>query len=227
MSLLPQQSSHLGGYANPWLESAVFGLDRWLRRRQGVFEYTGNPSCMFRAQRAQADERVTLSDGTAIAPGDPILSLHLWNEHMPPLSADGATVSWARELCHRVEVSMLELARYLAECPELDDIKGVRGDMRLGTAEQSAQLARLAARYGFEPIAEAVRSSYLSSASLHRFSENIYIFLLVLATNPVAVGAPVLRRDHKLVYFSRSALTRRYGRDWENRERGARSAGVC
>jgi hypothetical protein len=227
MSLLPQQSSHPVGYANPWLESAVFGLDRWLRRRQGVFEYTGNPSCIFRIQRAQADECLTLSDGTEIAPGDTILNLHLWNEHMPPMGTDGATVSWARELCHRIEVSMLELARYLAECPELDDIKGVRGDMRLGTAEQSAQLARLAARYGFEAIAEAVGADNFSSGSLHRLGENILIFLLVLATNPVAVGAPVLRRDHKLVYLSRSALTRRYGRDWDNRERGARSMGVC
>lgn len=227
MSLLPQQSSHLVGYANPWLESAVFGLDRWLRRRQGVFEYTGNPSCIFRVQRTRADERLTLSDGTEIAPGDTILNLHLWNEHMPPMSVDGASVSWARQLCQCIGVSMRELAAYLAERPELDDIKAVRADMRLGTAEQSTQLARLAGRFGFETTVEAVRSSSLSSASLHRFSENIYIFLLVLATNPVAVGAPVLRRDHKLVYLSRSALTRRYGRDRKNRELGARSAGVC
>lgn len=227
MSLLQQQSSHPVGYANPWLESAVFGLDRWLRRRQGVFEYTANPNCIFRAQRTQADERVTLSDETAIAPGDSILSVHLWNEHIPSIAADGPTVSWAREVCHRIDVSMLELAAYLAKRPDLDDIKAVRGDMRLGTAEQSAQLARLAARFGFEAVTEAARSSYLSAAGLHRFSENVYIFLLVLATNPVAVGVPVLRRDHKLVYLSRSALVRRYGKGRENRARGARSVGVC
>jgi hypothetical protein len=42
-------------------------------------------------------------------------------------------------------------------------------------------------------------------------AENLFICLLVLATNPVALRAPVLRRHHKLVYLSRAVLETRYG----------------
>jgi len=37
------------------------------------------------------------------------------------------------------------------------------------------------------------------------------MYLLVLASNPAAMRADVLRRDHALVYLSRAALERRYG----------------
>jgi len=213
MSLLPQHSSQLV-FPAYWLENAVFGLDRWLRRRQGVFEYTDDPACIFRIQRTQAVERVALSDSVRVEPGDPVLNLHLWNEHIPLMGHDGATVAWGRQLSRSIHASLRQLAAYLEANSDLDDITALRADMLLGTAEQSAQLARLSGRYGFEATAEPVPAGYWHSGSLHRFGENILMFLLVLATNPVAVGTPVLRRDHKLVYLSRAALERRYGRAW-------------
>ena len=211
MALLSRHHPHPPiGFSSPWFESAVFGFDRWLRRRQGVFEYTGHPGCIFRVQHGRADERVALSDGTRIAPGDPILDLHFWNEQLPPMGADGATLRWACRMRRAIEISLTELARYLDDHPDLDDIAVVRIDMRLGTAARSRQIVRLSARLGFEPAADLVMTgSHVSGGTLHRFGENLYIFLLVLATNPVAVGTPVLRRDHKLVYLSRAALARR------------------
>lgn len=209
-------SQHFGQPVFPgyWLENAVFGLDRWLRRRQGVFEYTDDPTCIFRIQRVQAGEPLTLSGGARIEPGMSVLNLHLWNEHIPLMGPEGATVGWARHLSRAVQSSLQQLAAYLDANPDLDDVAALRADMRLGTAEQGAQLVRLMGRYGFEPAAEVIRLGYWQSSSLHRYGENILIFLLILATNPVAVGTPVLRRDHKLVYLSRAALERRYGRAW-------------
>ena len=233
MSLLPQYSGQLA-FPTYWLENAVFGLDRWLQRRQGVFEYTDNPACMFRIQRAEAEERVALSDGARIEPGQPVLNLHLWNEHIPLMGQEGATVGWARTMSRSIRQSLAQLSTYLDAHPEFDDIAALRADMRLGTSEQSAQLERLAARYGFEPAATPVSADYWHSGGLHRFGENILIFMLVLATNPVAAGSPVLRRDHKLVYLSRAALERRYGRvldesqlkdTGERRHNGARGRG--
>jgi hypothetical protein len=201
-------STHPVGAATALIEQAVFGIDRWLRQRQGVYEYSGDPLCVFRVQRAFAEADVLLSDGTRIATGDPVLNLHLWNEHVPPMRLQGATVSWARDATRRVERSLRDLARHLKWTRALDDIVALRGDMRLGTPEQSSQLARLAAHYGFEPAAG--NGLDLSSPTVQRFAENVFIFLLVMATNPIALRAPVLRRDHKLVYLSRAALERRY-----------------
>jgi hypothetical protein len=197
-------STHSVGATTALVEQAVFGIDRWLRQRQGVYEYSSDPFCVFRVQRAYAETDLLLSDGTRIATGDPVLNLHLWNEHVPPMRLQGATVAWAREATRRVDRSMRDLARHLKWTRALDDVVALRGDMRLGTPEQSSQLARLAAHYGFEPADENGLDP--TSRTVQRFAENVFIFLLVMATNPIALRAPVLRRDHKVVYLSRAAL---------------------
>ncbi len=199
-------SSQPNGSFNTWLESAVFTFDRWLRQRQGVYEYSSHPSCILRMQRAQAEHALTLSDGTLIKPGDAILNLHLWNEQVPSLGESRASVAWGQQMKRAVQISLIELARHLADNDELKAVVAVRADIRLGTAAQSTQLIRMAYRYGFEPVTQDATED----GALHRFGENIYVLMLVLATNPIAVGSPVLRRDHTLVYLSRKSLEQRY-----------------
>lgn len=202
----------------PWLEYAVFGLDRWLRRRQGVYEYCTHQDCLFRIQRAHADEAVILSDGTRIVAGAPLLVLHLWNEHMPVIAQNGATIAWARTISRAIDRSLRDLARYLANEPALDDVVALRADMRLGAADDIAQLVRIAKHYGFEEP----RAAHDHEGTLHRFGDNILIFLLVMATNPAAIRVPSLSRDYKPVYLSRAALERRYGGDAGRRARDGR-----
>ena len=204
MSAQVSNHGHLSGGA--LLEHAVYGLDRWLRRLQGVYEYTANPICLFRINRGEADQTLTLSDGTRIRPGVPILNLHLWNEHMPPMPRDGATVAWARQTNRAVGTSLRELARWLAGQPDLADIAALRADMRLATGAHSRQLMRIATHLGFESTAFRAETG-----SLRQLGENILMYLLVLAANPAAIRTDVLRRDHALFYLSRAALERRYG----------------
>jgi hypothetical protein len=208
-----------------WVEQAVFGLDRWLRQWQGVYEYSDDPNCMFRIQRCQADCDASLTDGTQIRTGDPVLNLHLWNEHVPPMGDCGINLPWAREATRRVELSLYGLARHLKWTRTLDDIVAIRGEMRLGTAAQSGQLARIAGRYGFEPAGAG--SFGFEAVSAQRLAENVFIGLLVLATNPVSLRAPVLRRDRKLVYLSRAALETRYAPPAPLRSRRAGGGGIC
>jgi hypothetical protein len=201
------------------IEHAVFGLDRWLRQRQGVCEYSENPHCLFRMQPGKAEVEVVLADGTRVAPGATVLNLHLWNEHVPPMSDGGATLNWARALARDVDLSLRELAFHLRWTRNLDDVVALRCDMRLGTAGQSAQLARIAARYGFEPAEIGVQDR----RSVQRLAENMFIMLLVLAANPAALRPTILQRNHTLVYLSRLALQRRYAVT----DRGHRGAKLC
>src|SRR5262249_61089430 len=54
---------------------------------------------------------------------DRVIDLHLWNEHVPLMPKQGATIAWARRMCFCIEVSLRELAKHLMARPELDDIR--------------------------------------------------------------------------------------------------------
>jgi YkoP domain len=187
------------------LENAIFGLDRWLRRRQGVYEYSSNSKCLFRVNRAEAEIAVDLSDGTQIRPGDAILNLHLLNEHVRRMRQGDSTLGWASHMTRAVDASLRELAGCLARRREFDDIVALRADMRLGTSAQCPQLTRIATHLGFQAANGQVGSRYL-----RQFGENLFMLLLVMAANPVSLRTDVLWRDHALFYLSRMALERRY-----------------
>jgi hypothetical protein len=190
-------------------EQWVFSLDRWLRRWHGIYEFTAHRDCLFRVERCLAEETLLLSDGARVRRGDPLLRIHLWNEHMPVMRQDGPTIAWARRASRAVETSLRELARYVAQSSDLDEVVAVCADMRLATPQQSAQLARIVSRYGFE----AEKDSRVGRPGLLRLiGENILMVLLVLATNPCAFRAAVLRRGHARVIISRARLLRMYRR---------------
>lgn len=203
-----------------WLGHVVFGLDRRLRRRQGIYEYSADDRCLFRIQRARAETRLTLSDGTTIAQGDPILDLHFWNEHMPAMARSGPTIAWARQIERAFDLSLRDLARYLASDPQVHDVIAIRADLRLGAAAYNAKLARITTHFGFE----AARTERDSASMLHRFGESILIFLLLLASNPGAIRLPALSREHKLAYLSRAALERRYAAGLDSPARKGRES---
>ncbi len=185
----------------------VFSLDRWLRRWHGIYEFTAHRDCLFRAERCLAEESFLLSDGVRVRRGDPLLKIHLWNEHMPAMGHQGPTVAWARRASRAVATSLRELARHVAQCSDLDAVVAICADMRLATAKQTAQLTRIVSRYGFE----AAKDSRIGRPGVLRLiGENILMVLLVLATNPIAFRAAILRRDHARVIISRVKLLRLY-----------------
>jgi hypothetical protein len=191
-----------------WVEHAVLSIDRRLRRRYGIYEYSTHAECLFRIERAQADQTLMLSDGTQVWFGDPILKLHLWNEHMPPIGPNGPSVAWGRQARRAAENSLRLLASYVRQMNELDDVVAVRADMRLGPASKHPQIARIMGRFGFEAVAGDAPAKM---GTLRTIGTNIMMFMLVLATNPVALRGSVLLRGPQRLFLSRAALERRHG----------------
>src|SRR6185295_2051517 len=72
----------------------VIAFDRWLRRRQGIFEFSTHPDCILLAGLKPAAADIALPDGGRVVRGQPILDLHLWNERAPQLPADGPALEW-------------------------------------------------------------------------------------------------------------------------------------
>ena len=192
--------------SSPWLESAVLGFDRWLCRRNGVFEYSRHPQCMFRLAQQQVDDSLELADGTCVRPGTRALALHLWNEHVPSMGEGGPTVAWARRASRAIRTSLHELVRYLAERPDLTDVRVIYADMRVSGARQAARAARMLARYGFEAATGSVDRRRLP----HRMADALLVLLLVTVINPRALRGGLLRHANLRIFMSRTVLEQRY-----------------
>jgi len=202
-------------HSHPWLAEFLFALDARLRRRQAVFEYTRDPSCVFRLDISLSPRALVLRDGRRVNPGQRVARLHLWNEQVPPLPENGATIAWARQMHRAIATSLAELARYLASRPDLSDIAVVCAGAPSGTRAQSEQLARIMGRYGFETIAEP--EPLPIAERLHRFGENILISLIVLASNAAALRGDTLKRVRVPIYLSRQVLEKKFSCSGERR----------
>ncbi len=185
----------------------IFALDRWLCRRLGIYEYSAGEDCLFRAELKRADETVLLCDGLEVRPGDPLLELHLWNEHVPPMGR-GPSLAWGRRTARVMDASLRELGRHLTQSFDCRSVVALRAQMRLRTGRQSAQLACIFRRFGFEAVTQ---SKVRHPARLHLLGENILVALLILAANPVSLRSGLLRRNGARVIISREAFLRRYG----------------
>ena len=191
-------------YSRRWLVEALSAFDDRQRRRQAVFEYTRNPTCVFRLDISRAPYELRLRDGALVRPGDRVARLHFWNEQIPTLPEDGATIAWARRMQRAISVSLQELAHYLAGRPDLADIAVVCGFVPSATKSQSGQLARIMAYYGFETIPEP--HPLPLRERLHRLGENILISFIVLAHNAGALRPDTLMRVRVPIYLSRRVL---------------------
>jgi hypothetical protein len=201
-------------YAHPWLAELVFALDARLRHRYQVIEYTSDPECIFRVHMSQSEQSFELADGTAVRPGDRLLNVHLWNEHIPAVPAAGPTIVWARRFYRHLELSVRHLARYCVECREVEDVVAIGANLVQATREQRTQLTSIMGRFGFAPPRGRKRHhaerDYLE-APLRRLGENILISAMVLAQNPVVFRTDSLWRVRTPVFVSRAALIARYG----------------
>ena len=166
------------------------------------------PASSVSKSRAQSG-RCSCATGRSVRPGDRVARLHFWNEHVPVVPPGGATIAWAGRMRNAIAAALHELADYLAARSDLADVVAICADVPSGTRAQSAQLARIMARYGFEAVAEPERLTL--GERLHRFGENILISLIVLAQNAAALRADTLRRARLPIYLSRPGLERRFG----------------
>ncbi len=194
---------------HPRLASLLELRDRRLRARQGIREYSSSPECLFRMEIQASDVDLLLSDGTRIRAGDRVVRLHLWNEHVPRLPAQGPSIAWARSMVRAFDSSLHELASYLASRKDLDDVAAICGTMSFGTASRTEQIIRIAAQYGFERVPGCSKRSIYGS--IRRFGENILVSMIVLTCNPAALRADTLSRGRAVVCLSRRVLHQRYG----------------
>lgn len=185
-------------------EKAIRGIERLLRRRYGVHEYTNDPACIFRIALRIADKELKLQDGTLVRSGDAVVELHLWNEQLPTIARDGATIAWGASVDRRIRRSLALLAARLANQPS---VVAVHGEAAFGCHMGDRQARRFAARYGFEIIDDSV----LLRGQLRHFCDDFLFWGLTRTFNPNGLRGKPFHRNRHHIWMSRSELDTRWG----------------
>jgi hypothetical protein len=194
------------------VRTVVRGLDALLRHVYGIFEFSQDRECLLRLAIGTNQSPITLSDGTHLDVGEPIGEFHLWNEHLLPLSPQGGDLAWGLTARRQLAHSLQEMAAYVAQTPSLAHIRAFRGELSLGKYHMSAEMLRVAERWGFDaflaPEPQAIWPRFVN------FWRTLYTASLVWTFNPAGLkgkGWLGLRRTQ--FWISRDALLAQYGPD--------------
>lgn len=189
-----------------WLLSAIRWVDASIRRAEGITEFSDDPGCVLRIAIRHTETAVDLQDGE-IPAGSKFVELHLYNDHL--IKNDTHGLKWGARFRRRLVASLAELADALQRDPQLQDVRAVRGRLASPLGRHRAQLARLSARFGFEPLAEDQPKHWTDS--LHDLGENIWLVILGLAFGTQAHEHRSLRRWRGDVWISRERLIACFG----------------
>jgi hypothetical protein len=191
------------------LRAMVLGLERLLRRLEGVREFTEDKECILRIALTTYRQDVELSDGTKVRAGDRICELHLWNEHIPQIPLEGPDLRWGARFYSLAVESFKSLAAYIA-AEERRDIVALGGQMAFLEKENPPVLASLAAKLGFDIVNLTAQGGRWRRFT--HFWENIFSWALMWVFNPGSLrGKRFLRLQRYRLWMSRSTLLQRYG----------------
>jgi hypothetical protein len=192
----------MSGSGFAWL---LHRFDRMLRRRQGIFEFTDDPHCVFRLALVPAGRALTLSDGAAIGPGDRVAEIHYWNEHMPQIPDAGHDAAWASQFHRRVAYSLGLIAELLARDPRFADVAALFGAPPFAAAAGASSTAQISRRLGFDVLDEPPAAN-----RVHRWLDSFLIWNLMRIYNPVSARGRGVAHNRVHIWMSRRTLLARY-----------------
>lgn len=198
-----------GSWPDELWAGSVGVVDALIRSCYGIYEFTDDPECVLRVGVGQARVAVTLTDGTRVKPGEPVGTLHFWNEHLPHYPPEGPNLRWACAIRDQMWRSLRSLAEYVECEPSWRNIRALRGEYALSSRLGTPQVQRVGGRYGFEWVRPADLSLL---RRLHAVGEGVILWSLTRAFHPAALTRQPFMRDHHELWISRSALIGRYGR---------------
>lgn len=196
--------------ANQLFAHVVRQFDSFLRRQQNVFEFCSHSHCLLRlALRRAAD--IDLPCQFSSSRGALVGELHLWNEHIPPLSASDSRFAWVMQLRRQMQESFALLAASVRADPHLNEIELFYAKTQLGANKQRTHFERLVKSFGFEDIEEL---SYADADMLGQWmylGDCIYLWILARAFSPVLPRHPrPIRLPFRRLWMSRETLLKKY-----------------
>jgi hypothetical protein len=186
----------------------VARIDARLRAHYRVREFTEDPACILRLGQSPARQSVVLADGTRVRPGQPVGTLHFWNEHLPRYRAGGPDLRWAADIRRRLMRSLSALAEFVEADPAWQEVNAFCGVAALSSRLGVRQLHRVIDRYGFERVAPGPSPA----RRLYAIGECCVAWGLTRAFNPAALRRQPFFRPYHEMWISRARLLRLHAR---------------
>ena len=160
----------------------VLFIDRLLRRRLGVYEFSDDPDCLLRLQITKAPHTLRLPDGV-VEEGEPVLGLHLWNDRMRPIPAGGPDLTWGLWLRRNFERSLHLAGREMRRDPRLKRVRAVGATTGALVPGDASSGIRVMQHLGFH----AGPYPHRRFAWFIEFWEDFYSWWLMRAYNPTSL----------------------------------------
>jgi hypothetical protein len=188
--------------------SFVLWIDRLLRRRLRVYEFSNDPDCILRLQVTKAQHTLQLAGGV-VKKGGPVLGLHLWNERIRPIAPGGPDLTWGLWLRRSSEYSLHLVGRQMRLDPSLAGVQAVGASTGALVPGETSSGLRVMQRLGFAAGPPPRRRF----GWFIEFWENFYSWWLIWAYNRGSL------RYHRFsgmgrteVWMLTADFLRRYGR---------------
>jgi hypothetical protein len=139
----------VSGWSDRLLSNAVRQLDARLRRQQGIIEFTHDPECILRVSTHRAEEDFPLHE-RVVRRGETLGEIHLWNEHILPMTRGGANMVWGAAMRRRLRRSLQYLAEFVERDEAFADVQMFRGEVAFGPGKDLERTRCFASGFGFE-----------------------------------------------------------------------------
>ena len=159
----------------------IRAFDGFLRRTEGVFEFSQAADCLLRLRVTHSKHALTLP-GVALPAGATVLELHLWNEHMPPMPAEGPDMAWAARTTRMFVDSLYAVGQYMKQEPRLLSVQAVGGVTVLVVPDGNPAAANVLRRLGFHILPYRNRLGRFGE-----FWENFYTWWIMWTFNAVSL----------------------------------------
>ncbi|GAP06599.1 hypothetical protein ATHL_01454 [Anaerolinea thermolimosa] len=188
------------------MRALVRKFDYWLCQWMGGFPFCSDPECLVKLQVTRAHHAMTV-DGLEIKRGDPVLAIHLWNEHLPPLPGKEIDLAWAVKTQRMFRSSLRKAAIYIKNTPPLMSLRAVMGVTSLFPPPEKPGEWHPMQRFGFTVIFYRSRLGRFGE-----FWENFYAWLLANAYNPISLWRwGIFKRRRAEIWISMSSFLNRFG----------------
>lgn len=184
-------------------------LDAYMRRRQGIIEFTTDKHCVLRVSARPAYVGEWLPGGRLAVPGEWVGEFHLWNEHIPPMPPGGADMIWGALMRRRLRRSLLLMAEFVQSNPRFANVSVFCGESAFAAGKSLYHTRGMATFFGFEITENRRRDGFWGWWS--RLGEAIYLWGMVRTFNPGALKPKSLMRPVWFQFWlTREMLLKKY-----------------